>query len=207
MKVELDRVSFSYGEKEVFRAVSLPFPEKGVVCLCGASGGGKTTLLRLLAGLEQPSSGRITGLSGKRIAMLFQEDRLLPWLSAADNVAAALKGDDAYARALRALEEVGLSEVAQERPSALSGGMRRRVAIARALAFEGDVLLLDEPFNGLDEKRWRPLARHIAARYADRLTVLVTHVSEHAQEMQAAFIQLPAPPVAGRLEFVRNFHQ
>ncbi len=200
----LEKVSFSYGEKEVLREVTLRLPAQGVVCLYGASGGGKTTLLRLLAGLEKPAAGRVTGTADKKIAMVFQEDRLLPWLSAADNVAAALRGEDARARAVQALEEVGLAASADERPAALSGGMRRRVAIARALAFEGDILLLDEPFNGLDEKLWRPLAQHIAARYADRLTVLVTHVQEHAQAMGAAFVPMPPLPVAGELRIVQK---
>ena len=90
--IALEDVSFAYGQKPVLQAVSLRFPKSGAVCLFGASGCGKTTLLRLLSGLEKPDKGRLTGLEGKRTAMLFQEDRLLPWLSVLENVAVVLEG-------------------------------------------------------------------------------------------------------------------
>lgn len=134
--IALEDVSFAYGQKPVLQAVSLRFPKSGAVCLFGASGCGKTTLLRLLSGLEKPDKGRLTGLEGKRTAMLFQEDRLLPWLSVLENVAVVLEGPDARARAADWLELVGLADAAHKRPAALSGGMRRRAALARALAVQ-----------------------------------------------------------------------
>ena len=90
--IALEDVSFAYGQKPVLQAVSLRFPKSGVVCLFVASGCGKTTLLRLLSGLEKPDKGRLTGLEGKRTAMLFQEDRLLPWLSVLELPPAPLTG-------------------------------------------------------------------------------------------------------------------
>lgn len=119
--IALEDVSFAYGQKPVLQAVSLRFPKSGAVCLFGASGCGKTTLLRLLSGLEKPDKGRLTGLEGKRTAMLFQEDRLLPWLSVLENVAVVLEGPDARARAADWLELVGLADAAHKRPAALSG--------------------------------------------------------------------------------------
>lgn len=113
--------------------------------------------------MEKPDKGRLTGLEGKRTAMLFQEDRLLPWLSVLENVAVVLEGPDARARAADWLELVGLADAAHKRPAALSGGMRRRAALARAQAVQPDVLLLDEPFSGVDEASWRELAGYIAA--------------------------------------------
>ena len=199
--IALEDVSFAYGQKPVLQAVSLRFPKSGAVCLFGASGCGKTTLLRLLSGLEKPDKGRLTGLEGKRTAMLFQEDRLLPWLSVLETVAVVLEGPDARARAADWLELVGLADAAHKRPAALSGGMRRRAALARALAVQPDVLLLDEPFSGVDEASWRELAGYIAAGYADRLVVLVTHIRAEAEQLGAAVLELPPAPLTGRLTF------
>jgi len=100
--IELAHVHCIYGEKTPIKDLTLILPDVGVVGVFGASGAGKTTLLRLLAGLLQPTSGTIEGLAGKRISMVFQEDRLLPWLTAVENVALVRDGSEADARALLA---------------------------------------------------------------------------------------------------------
>lgn len=199
MAIALRKVSFSYGDRPVLDKVSLRFPEKGVLCLFGASGCGKTTILRLLAGLEQPDSGSLEGLEEKSAAVVFQENRLLPWLSVRDNVAAPLRGSDAARRADAALEAVGLGGEGDKRPSQLSGGMKRRAAIARALAAKADFLLLDEPFTGLNEELWKPIAGILRESYADRLIVLVTHNPAEAEAMGASLLRLAEPPQRGEL--------
>lgn len=199
--IALEDVSFAYGQKSVLQAVSLRFPKSGAVCLFGASGCGKTTLLRLLSGLEKPDKGRLTGLEGKRTAMLFQEDRLLPWLSVLENVAVVLEGPDARARAADWLELVGLADAGAQ---ASGRAQRRDEAAGRPGARAGraaDVLLLDEPFSGVDEASWRELAGYIAAGYADRLVVLVTHIRAEAEQLGAAVLELPPAPLTGRLTF------
>ena len=169
--IELAHVHCIYGEKTPIRDLTLILPDVGVVGVFGASGAGKTTLLRLLAGLLQPASGTIEGLAGKRISMVFQEDRLLPWLTAVENVALVRDGSEADARAL--LAALALSAEADQLPRALSGGMQRRVALARALNFGGDVLLLDEPFKGLDAALCAEAAAVVRGRFL--LTVIATH--------------------------------
>lgn len=169
--IELAHVHCIYGEKTPIRDLTLILPDVGVVGVFGASGAGKTTLLRLLAGLLQPTSGTIEGLADKRISMVFQEDRLLPWLTAAENVALVRDGSEADARAL--LAALALSAEADQLPRALSGGMQRRVALARALNFGGDVLLLDEPFKGLDAALCAEAAAVVRGRFP--LTVIATH--------------------------------
>lgn len=169
--IELAHVHCIYGEKTPIRDLTLILPDVGVVGVFGASGAGKTTLLRLLAGLLQPTSGTIEGLAGKRISMVFQEDRLLPWLTAVENVALVRDGSEADARAL--LAALALSAEADQLPRALSGGMQRRVALARALNFGGDVLLLDEPFKGLDAALCAEAAAVVRGRFP--LTVIATH--------------------------------
>ena len=146
--ITIHELTLRFGEHIVFDRFSAEIPLDGNTVLRGASGSGKTTLLRLLAGLLEPDGGEMRGLEGLRAAVVFQEDRLLPWYTALENV--ALVSDER--RAVEILQRLGLAEAVDEKPAALSGGMRRRVAIARALAYGGDVLLLDEPFAGLDEE-------------------------------------------------------
>ena len=172
--IELAHVHCIYGEKTPIKDLTLILPDVGVVGVFGASGAGKTTLLRLLAGLLQPASGTIEGLAGKRISMVFQEDRLLPWLTAVENVALVRDGSEADARALLAAQ-------ADQLPRALSGGMQRRVALARALNFGGDVLLLDEPFKGLDAALCAEAAAVVRGRFP--LTVIATHDRGEAEAL------------------------
>ncbi len=136
-----------FDEHAVFDGFCCNIPLDGNTVLRGASGSGKTTLLRLMAGLSAPDGGTIDGLAGLKASIVFQEDRLLNWYTALENV--ALVAEKSHAAAL--LQSLGLGDYLHERPAALSGGMKRRVAIARALAFGGDLMLLDEPFSGLDD--------------------------------------------------------
>ncbi len=179
-----ESVCAGYDGRLVLRDLSFALPENGCAALTGPSGIGKTTALRLLAGLEKPLSGRITGLSGKRALMLFQEDRLLPWRTALQNV--ALPADSGFdcEKTLRAL---GIEDVAQY-PEQMSGGMRRRVALARALCQKMDILLLDEPFSGIDA----PLRERIAPLVltAAPLIVLATHDAGDIVLMRARTIAL-----------------
>lgn len=199
MAIELQDVTFAYPGRPVLDRVSLRLPEDGALCLFGPSGCGKTTILRLFAGLETPQGGRIAGLEGRRCAAVFQENRLLPWLSVLDNVAAVCGGRAGRTHAAACLDEVGLSDAAHLPPAALSGGMKRRTAIARALACDADLLLLDEPFTGLDESLWRGIASRLLSRYAEVPIVLVTHIEAEARALDAPMLRLGPVPQSGRL--------
>ena len=159
----------------VLRDFSAEIPLCGVTVIRGASGAGKTTLFRLLLGLEKPDAGEIIGMDGRKPAVVFQEDRLLPWVSALEN--AALGSDET--RAARALTQLGLGENLCQLPRELSGGMKRRVAIARALAYGGDILFLDEPFTGLDDENKRIAASALLDKKAPIL--VITHDDAEAE--------------------------
>jgi len=155
LAIELRAVSKSFGPREVLKGLDLTINPGEFVVVVGRSGGGKSTLLRLVAGLERPSAGAIgidnqavSGLQGTA-RMMFQDARLLPWQSVIGNVGIA-RGPDWRRHALEALEAVGLADRAEDWPRLLSGGQRQRVALARALVSRPRILLLDEPFGALD---------------------------------------------------------
>jgi NitT/TauT family transport system ATP-binding protein len=157
--IELKNISLGFGGKPVYENFSLKIPTDGVICITGRSGRGKTTLCRIIAALISPDGGEISGLPF-RPAFMFQEDRLLPWLSALDNVS-AVSNREAAGRWLGSLELSG--DVALF-PAEMSGGMKRRTALARALAYDGDFLILDEPFTGLDPALCGTAAKLILSR-------------------------------------------
>jgi sulfonate transport system ATP-binding protein len=176
-------VSKSFGERRVLDGIDLDIAAEAFVSLIGPSGVGKSTLLRLAAGLERPSVGRIELRSRAPrpdVRMMFQEDRLLPWRTVLRNVTLGLTGRDDDARAM--LRAMGLQGRESEFPVGLSGGQRQRVALARALIHEPDVLLLDEPFGALDAITRAAmqllLESLLAAR--PRTVILVTHDVEEA---------------------------
>ena len=171
--IEFKNVSLSFDKREVLRDLSFIFPDKGIVLITGRSGGGKTTLTRLITGLASADSGEVVTNDAK-IAVVFQEDRLVPTLSALENV--ALVSDKTTAE--KRLSQMELSDSLHLFPDELSGGMKRRVAIARALAFGGDVLLLDEAFNGINEDLAKRILSKIAEEYRDKLIIAVTHQPE-----------------------------
>ena len=173
--ISVKKLSKAFDGHIVLKDFSSEIPLCGVTVIRGASGAGKTTLFRLLLGLEQPDSGKITGMQGRKPAVVFQEDRLLPWATALEN--AAIGSDET--RAKNALERLGLGENLCQLPRELSGGMKRRVAIARALAYGGDILFLDEPFTGLDEDNKRIAAQ--AMLEANVPILVITHDDAEAE--------------------------
>jgi len=194
-------VSRHYGDTLALDQVSLDVAPSEILCLLGPSGCGKSTLLRIAAGVERPSSGRVL-LDGQEVAgpnrfvppekrgigLMFQDFALFPHLSILDNVAFGLKSltrSEARAEAFSALERVGLGHYASEYPHILSGGEQQRVALARAIAPRPSVLLMDEPFSGLDPRlREKMREETLAILHETRATsIVVTHDAEEAMRM------------------------
>ena len=173
--IEAHDLTVTYDGRDVLHNVTLTVPDGAHIALMGPSGCGKTTLLRVLAGLRAPDGGSVR-VSPGRMACVFQTPRLLPWRTAAENVNAVLSDRAQTMPQARAwLERLELSEAAEQYPAALSGGMQQRVAIARALAYDAPVLLLDEPFRGLDAALRARVTACIAAETQGRTLVLATH--------------------------------
>ncbi|MGI6175090.1 MAG: ATP-binding cassette domain-containing protein [Christensenellales bacterium] len=170
MSILLNSIYKSFEDTVVMENFTLQIRDEGISCLFGASGSGKTTILRLITGLLQPDAGKVYDVRDK-LSVMFQEDRLLPWNTLLQNIELVSDQDTA----LHYLDAVGLAQDAQKLPDELSGGMRRRAALARALAFDGEWILLDEPFKGLDEELKQHIMQLVLAESQKRPVILITH--------------------------------
>lgn len=185
--MKIQHLCKSFDGKVVLDHVSLTLESGGTACLMAPSGRGKTTLLRCIAGLETPDSGQITDLP-ERIAYVFQEDRLCDGFSAVDNIRLVTGKALGEGEIRRHLEELGLAGSLDQPVRELSGGMRRRVVISRAVCFGADLLLLDEPFKGLDDEARQQTADYILRHRGAAAILCVTHDREDAAALGGAGI-------------------
>ena len=187
--INVKNLNFSYGDNEVLTNFNLTVNDGECVQLFGISGSGKTTVLRLILGLEKPHSGNVT--APENISVVFQEDRLLENVDVQSNIRLVLPKEQ-YSFADNLLKEFDLYNIRKKRVSELSGGMKRRVALIRAIAFAGDVLILDEPFNGLDYNNKIIAAKIIKREFIqkNKPVLLITHISEDADLLNAKTINL-----------------
>jgi NitT/TauT family transport system ATP-binding protein len=181
-------LSKAYGEKTVLRSFSAVFPGGQTVCVMGDSGVGKTTLLHILMGLFPADSGSIRGLENRRISAVFQEDRLCESFSAVTNVRLPGGQGASRERAIAHLSALGLANSLSQPVRELSGGMRRRVAVARAILAGGEVFLLDEPLNGLDEQSKATTAAYILEHTKGAGVIMVTHSRAEVELMNGSLL-------------------
>ena len=188
----LEKVTVTFGEKRVLDRFSLTLPETGITALSGPSGCGKTTLLRVLAGLEHPISGRITGLSLRSAALLFQEDRLFPWRTVEQHLTDVLPRPR-WVEVPRWLRLAELEGEEHTYPAHLSGGMGRRLALVRTLALGGSLYLLDEPFSGVDTDRARRILMGIREL---QLPVILPCHDQALLPLADQVVELDGPPLS-----------
>ena len=190
MNIEIKNLSKSYEGTPVLENLSLTLTDSKPVCLMGTSGRGKTTLFSILLGLIKADSGSITGIENKKFSAVFQEDRLCLQLSALMNLAIVQDNPDKIQLSML-LGKMGLTEDEIRRPvSQLSGGQKRRVAILRALVSDSNVVLMDEPFKGLDEDTRRVVINQVKELLAGRILLVITHDEQDAQLLDADIIEL-----------------
>ena len=185
-----DGVTLLFGKHKVLDDYSMTLPRGERRVIMGPSGSGKTSLLRLAAGLISPTRGKVIR-HARRVAVQFQEPRLIPHLTALENINAVLSDTPATLPEAKIwLELVELSDAADLLPAELSGGMAQRVALARALAYGGDLYLLDEPFRGLDEDLKARMISLVLEKTAGRSLLIITHDPYVARAMDAPVMTL-----------------
>ena len=190
MSLAVRDLSKTFENLQVLQGVNLDFKDRGIYCLMGPSGTGKTTFLRILMGLEKADTGVIQGRDGKRFSAVFQEDRLCEAYTPLDNVMMAADRSVAREAAKRELCRI-LPEESISRPVyTLSGGMKRRTAVCRALLATYDILVMDEPFAGLDEDTRGQVIRYVREKTEGKLVILSTHMEEDAAALGAETVRL-----------------
>lgn len=184
-------LSLCFGERAVLENFSLTIPDRGIIALDGPSGCGKTTLLRVLAGLEKPSQGALGEVPPQKTALLFQDDRLLPWRMVSQQLTDILPRSR-WGEVPKLLELVELTGEENAFPAQLSGGMGRRLALGRCLALEAKLYLLDEPFAGVDLPRALRILERLRAIPAPIL--LVSHEPDLLARADLV-LKLDGPPL------------
>lgn len=179
---DVKNLTVRYGKNTVLSDFTAPIPTGAVTAVSGRSGCGKTTLLSVILGLLKPDHGEVTGFGTP--SALFQEDRLLPFLTAVKNITVTTNCTEEAAQA--ALAQVGFDADDSEKvASALSGGMARRVAIVRAMLMDSDTVILDEPFKGLDDATRNEVIRFVNENRRGRTMLVVTHDPRDAEDLAA----------------------
>lgn len=188
---------------QVLREITFSVNKGEFLSLVGPSGCGKSTLLRIISGVEKPDMGGVELANGSKLAFVFQQFALFPWLTVRENVEFPLKmaGEGkTLAKVEKLISDLGLKGFENKHPKELSGGMKQRVGIARALAKEPDVILMDEPFSALDAFTAASLRKEILAIWKQVKTtvIMVTHLVDEAVEMSDRVLLLTARP--GKIE-------
>ncbi len=190
MDIIIDKICKSYEDKIVLNDFSCTIEEGKITAFMGKSGCGKTTLVSIIAGIETYDSGKISGTENKKLSIVFQENRLCENLSPVSNVKLVCNSSIQKKDIINSLCNVGLNDCISQPVRELSGGMKRRVALIRALMAEYDILILDEPFKGLDDTTRQIVMDYLILQTTGKTVILVTHDIEEAKALDANIINI-----------------
>lgn len=190
MDIKAVNLSKSFNGQQVLSNFSVTFKNGNITCIMGASGVGKTTLVNIMMGLVKEDSGDIVGLEGRKISAVFQEDRLIEHWDAVKNIMLVCGRNVSKEIIHKNLKEIGLSEYENKPVVSLSGGMRRRVAIVRALLTDYDVLIMDEPFKGLDYELKKKVIDYVRKMTKGKTVIIITHDKDEADMLQADMVTM-----------------
>lgn len=190
MDIELKSVTKRFDQKIVLQDLNMTIIDGRINCLMGASGAGKTTVVNVIAGLITPDSGEIQGIHGRRISIVFQEDRLIEHWSAVKNIRMVCGKDITTEKIEQELTKLSLLEDKNKPVRDYSGGMRRRVAVIRAMLAKSDLVILDEPFRGLDISLKRRVIEYIKESTIEKTVIVITHEIEDVELLEANLITL-----------------
>ncbi|WP_160685213.1 ABC transporter ATP-binding protein [Clostridium sp. C2-6-12] len=210
MNISVKNLNKAYGDEDIFKNFNLDLYDDKVNCIIGKSGCGKSTFLNIVAGLIEIQGGDIQGVSLKDISYIFQEDRLIEWLTVKENLELALKKyyDNSVIdeKINELLKLVGINDIKDKYPKSLSGGMKQRVNIARAFGKPSKVILMDEPFKSLDYKLKYTIIDEFKALLSKekRMVILVTHDLDEAIYFQGNIIVFSNKPVEIKGVFNKN---
>lgn len=190
MDIRLINLTKRFGDKTVLDNVNISFAEGRISCLMGPSGRGKTTVANLLMGLIKPDSGTIEGCRGKTIAAVFQEDRLIEHWDAEKNIRLVCDKSVDSEQIREELQKVGINDYKSKAVGSFSGGMCRRVALVRALMARSDIVILDEPFKGLDDAVKMQVIEYLKTKTRGKTVIVITHDRTDAALLNADLITL-----------------
>ncbi|GMQ58126.1 ATP-binding cassette domain-containing protein [Vallitalea sediminicola] len=199
MMIKLNNISKAFDDLTIFKDFNLSIEKNKIVCFLGASGCGKTTLLNIISGTMKYDKGSVEGINDN-VSYVFQDTRLLPWATIEDNIKFVLKSNkniDVEKSAKKYIDIVKLSRFSDYYPKQLSGGMKQRVSIARAFAYQSKILLMDEPFQGLDYDLKMELINAFLELWEEdnRTVIFVTHDLEEALLLSDKIYVLDGRPV------------
>lgn len=176
MDILMEKINKTYGDKEVLKDFTAKFQEGTVTFITGESGIGKTSIIRILMGLEVYQSGSISGMEDKQVSVVFQDDCLCDKLSLYKNLKMVLDGLEYKDQDLGGLLDMfGLGDYDHKRVAELSGGMKRRLAILRAILYPNNLMIMDEPFKGLDEENKKLVMGQVGKSLVGKTAIIVTH--------------------------------